>query len=118
MKSALSQYKRFAISLQQLKSVLGEDLYNVADVTPEKVSAADVLYAMKQYLAKAVSLSELVAWVNVIWFTELYEYNSKEENAIASVMALLETLDEGVAFTPEKYAEMIECLTANRECEL
>ena len=42
MKSALSQYKRFAISLQQLKSVLGEDLYNVADVTPEKVSARDV----------------------------------------------------------------------------
>lgn len=36
----------------------------------------------------------------------------------SSVMALLETLDEGVAFTPGEYAEMIECLTANRECEL
>lgn len=118
MKTTLKKYKRFAISLQQLKSVLGEDLYNVADVTSEKVSAADVVYAMKQYLAKTVSLSELVAWVNVIWFTELYEYNSKEENAIASVMALLETLDEGVAFTPEEYAEMIECFEANRECEL
>ena len=97
---------------------VGGGLYNVADVTPEKVSAADVVYAMKQYLAKTVSLSELVAWVNVIWFAELYEYDSKEENAIASVMALLETLDEGVAFTPEEYAEMIECLEANRECEL
>lgn len=63
-------------------------------------------------------MSKLVAWVNVIWFTELYEYGSKEENAIASVMALLETLDEGVAFTPEEYAEMIECLEANRECKL
>lgn len=108
MKTTLKKYKRFDISLQHLKSVLGEDLYNVADV----------VYAMKQYLAKTVSLSGLVAWVNVIWFTELYEYNSKEENAIASVMALLETLDEGVAFTPEEYAEMIECLEANRECEL
>ena len=88
MKTALKKYKRFAISLQQLKSVLGEDLYSVADVTPEKVSAADVVYAMKQYLAKAVPLPELAAWVNVIWFTELYEYDSKEENAIASVMAL------------------------------
>ena len=64
-----------------------------------------------------MSLSELVACVNVIWFAELYEYDSKEENSIASVMALLETLDEGVAFTPEEYAE-IECLEANRECEL
>ena len=33
MKTTLKKYKRFAISLQQLKSVLGEDLYNVADVT-------------------------------------------------------------------------------------
>ena len=114
----LRKYKRFAISLKQLKSVLGEDLYNVADVTPEKVSAADIVYAMKQYFTKTVSLSELAAWVNVIWFTELYECDSKEENAIASVMALLEILDEGVAFTPEEYAETIECLEANRECEL
>ena len=55
--------------------------------------------------------------MNVIWFAELYEYDSKEENSIASVMALLETLDEGVAFTPEEYAEMIECLESNRDCE-
>ena len=36
----------------------------------------------------------------------------------SNVVALLETLDEGVAFTPEEYAEMIKCLEANRECEL
>lgn len=36
----------------------------------------------------------------------------------SNVVALLETLDEGVAFTPEEYAEMIKCLEANRECKL
>lgn len=118
MKTVLSKYKHFDVSLQELKSVLGEDLYNVADVTPEKVSAADVEYAIKQYLSTAVTLSELVDWVNVVWFTELYEYVTKEENAIASVMALLETLDEGVKFTDEEYDRMIECLETNTECEL
>lgn len=118
MKTVLSKYKHFDISLQELKSVLGENLYNVADVTPEKVVAADVVYAIKQYLSKAVTLSELVDWVNVVWFTELYEYATKEENAIASVMALLETLDEGVEFSDEEYAVMIECLNNNTECEL
>ena len=75
-------------------------------------------FGVCDYFGKSASLSKLVAWVNVIWFTELYEYDSKEENAITSVMALLETLDEGVAFTPEEYAEMIECLEANRDCKL
>ena len=57
MNAVLSKYKCFDISLQELKSVLGEDLYNVADVTPEKVVAADVVYAIKKYLSKAVTLS-------------------------------------------------------------
>ena len=118
MNTILNKYKRFDVSLQELKSVLGEDLYNVADITPEKVVAADVVYAIKQYLSKAVTLSELIDWVNVVWFTELYEYDMKEENAIASVMALLETLDEGIDFTDDEYAQMIECLETNTECEL
>lgn len=118
MKTVLNKYKHFDVSLQELKSVLGEDLYNVADVTPEKVCAADVVYAIQQYLSKAVSLPELVQWVNVVWFTELYEYVSKDENTIASVMSLLETLDEGVEFTVKEYVKMIKCLEANDECEL
>lgn len=60
VKTVLNKYKHFDVSLQELKSVLGENLYNVADVTPEKVVAADVVYAIKQYLSNAVTLSELV----------------------------------------------------------
>ena len=118
MKTVLGKYKHFDISLQQLKGVLGEDLYNVTKVRPEKVFAADVVYAIEQYLAKAVTLPELVDWVNVVWFTELYEYASREENAIASVMTLLETLDEGAEFSDAEYAKMIACLEANKACEL
>ena len=118
MNTVLNQYKRFDVSLQELKSVLGEDLHNVGDVTPEKVVTADVVYAIKKYLSKEITLSELVDWANVMWFTELYEYATKEENVIASVMALLETLDEGVNFTDDEYSQMINCLENNTECEL
>jgi hypothetical protein len=118
MKTILRKYKHFDASLQELKSELGEDLYNVPDVTPEKISAADVIYAIKQYLAKSISLQKLVEWVNVVWFTDLYQYASKEENSISSVMTLLETLDEGVEFTTKDFAQMISCLEANKECEL
>lgn len=118
METVLKKYKSFDVSLQDLKNALGDDLYNVTDIMSEKVSAADVVYVIKKYLSKEISLPELVQWVNVVWFTELYEYVSKEENSIASVMALLETLDEGVKFTTEEYAQMIECLEKNEECNL
>jgi hypothetical protein len=118
METVLSKYKHFNASLRELKHVLGEDLHNVAGVTPEKIYRTDVVYAIKQYIAKSISLQKLVEWVNVVWFTELYEYAPKEENAIASVMALLETLDEGVEFTLDEYRKMIGCLESNKECEL
>lgn len=60
MNTVLSKYKHFDISLHELKSVLGEDLYNISDVTPEKVVRADVVFAIKQYLTKEVTLS---AWL-------------------------------------------------------
>ena len=81
---------------------MGEDLHNVGDATPEKVVTAGVVYAIKKYLSNAVTLSELVDWVNVI----------------ASVMTLLETLDEGVNFTDGEYTQMIKCLETNTEYEL
>lgn len=60
----------------------------------------------------------MVDWVNVVWFTELFEYSAKEENSIESVITLLETLDEGVIFGDKEYDKMIECLKTNTECEL
>ena len=68
-------------------------------------------------LTKEVTLSTLVDWVNVVQLTELYEYSAKEEYSIASVMALLEILDEGVNYSDKEYAKMIECLETNTECE-
>lgn len=114
----LNQYKNFKISLQKLKYVFGEDLYNISDILPQTVNSNDIIYAIQQYLTNSVSLIDLLNWVNTIWFTDLYEYNTKEENTIASVMSLLETLDEGVEFSNEEYLMMIDCLQKNIECVL
>ena len=118
MTNFLKKYKRFELSFQEIKASLGDYLYNVPQITPEKINADDVIYAIRQFLLKNITPEELVNWVNVVWFTDLYVYASKEENAIASVMTLLETLDEGVDFSEETYLKMIECLEKNIECEL
>ena len=118
MNNILKRYKHFEASLQELKDTFGDDLYNVPNVLPQQVSANDVIYAIQQYLANIISLTDLINWVNIIWFTDLYKYSEREENAIASVMSLLETLDEGVEFSNEEYFKMVDCLQKNIECEL
>ena len=54
--------------------------------------------------------------MNVIWFTDLYEYDNKDSDSIISVMSYLEELDEeGVDYTCEQIEMMIECLSKNVE---
>ena len=54
-------------------------------------------------------------WVNIIWFTDLYEYNLAEEESIASVITLLETLDEDdVALSNDEFLNMVKCLENNK----
>jgi hypothetical protein len=61
-----------------------------------------------------ISLQELIDWVNVVWFTDLFEYNTSEEESISSVMSSLETLDEDdVQFANKEFEDMIKCLHKN-----
>lgn len=59
-------------------------------------------------------MNRLIEWVNVIWFTDLFTYDPEQEEAIASVMEILETMDELDAnVTDNELSEMIDCLSHN-----
>ena len=114
MCTILNDFLKAKINLKQLKEKLGSDLYNVAIKTPKKVYANDLILIINQYISGKISLQEIVDWVNVVWFTDLYEYNESEEETIASVLFVLETLDENDAdITEEDLKKMIKCLTKN-----
>ena len=103
------------IKLSQLKKELGNDLYNVTITSPRKVCAEDLIFLINQYISHKITLQEIVDWVNVVWFTDLFEYNTSEEESIASVISLLETLDEDdVQFSNKELMDMIECLSNNK----
>ncbi len=104
----------FKINASQLRNELGSDLYNVFGVKAEKIYAKDVISAIEQYMSNSISLQDLLDWVNIIWFTDLYEYNPAEEETIASVMAVLETMDEDdVNISDEELLRMINNLNSN-----
>ena len=102
------------INLKQLKKQYGNNLYNAEIETPEKVYANNVISSIEKYISNKITQQELLDWVNVVWFTDLYEYNSPEEESIASVMSSLETIDEDDAeFTDEDFLKMITALSDN-----
>lgn len=119
MKGGLKKFKKCEISLSELKNQVGENLLAATIESPEIISSLDVIYVIKRFLADKMSKQELADWVNVIWFTDLFKYKEAEENSIASVLTLLETVDEeDVNFSIEEYQEMIECLKNNEECNI
>jgi hypothetical protein len=115
MCTILNDFLKIKINLNQLKKELGDDLYNVTITTPRKVYAEDLIFLINQYISHKITLQEIVDWVNVVWFTDLFEYNTSEEESIASVISLLETLDEDdVQFSNKEFMDMIECLSNNK----
>ena len=116
MKKILKDFLNNRISLDKVKNMLGANLHKVKIEEPINVCAKDVSFMLKRYIDGGVGLQELLDWVNVIWFTDLFSYSEVEEDSIASVMDQLETMDEdAVNFSNEELLKMLECLSENKE---
>lgn len=111
----LSSFLNFEATRADLVQEFGEDLLNA--VGPVKtVSANDVVSAIDRYLNRTITEVQLVDWVNTLWFTDLFEYDDVYVDSIASIMAVLETLDEAdVVLSERDFSKMKTCLLKNQE---
>ena len=111
----LSSFLNFEATRADLVQEFGEDLLNA--VGPVKtVSVNDVVSAIDRYLNHTITKIQLVDWVNTLWFTDLFEYDDVYADSIASIMAILETLDEEeVVLSEQDFSEMKICLLRNHE---
>ncbi|MBQ7045431.1 MAG: hypothetical protein IJN65_02945 [Clostridia bacterium] len=114
MKDILLKFKELKINKSQLKKEIGEDLYNVDCPSPILVNIQDLSKVIRSYIDKKISLQQLVDWVNIVWFTELFELPEKESDSIISVLEVLETLDEDeVTICAEDFSKMLISLSNN-----
>lgn len=114
MKTLLNNFLKNKADINELKKVFGNNLYNANIASPIILHANDVIFIIEQYVLGKMTLQQITDWVNVMWFTELFEYSDNEEESIASVVSVLETLDEeGVHFSNDEFEKMIQCLTNN-----
>ena len=115
MKETLLKFKKLEIDKATLKKEIGDDLYNVDCPKPIIVNRADVSVVIQNYLKNDIPLEQLVDWVNVVWFTDLFELLESESDSIMSVLEILETLDEEDATVSTKeFLEMLAALSDNK----
>ena len=116
METVLTSFKNFRAGVHELKDCFGSDLHNVEIDTPCIVESFDLINAIDKFKKNEITKEVLLSWVNILWFTDLYEYCEDNEESISSVMSLLETLDEdGVVFSENQYNDMIEALKRNTQ---
>lgn len=111
----LNAFLDFKATKKDLIDTYGKDLYNV-EVEPVTVSTSHVVSAIDKFVTEEIDVTMLLNWVNVVWFTDLFEYSEQEANSISSVLSILETLDEeGVVLTENDLANMRSSLLNNQE---
>lgn len=108
----LKMYRDTEIS----KAVLEEALKGAKAVSLVEVYAIHLIAVLKKYSTKEIDDAFLLEWVNTIWFSEWYFYNDDQCDSIASVMNVLEELDEGeLILNQEKIEMLINALDNNLE---
>lgn len=112
----LKSFLHMDVQLEALKTAFGRNLLQAEADHPATVTAHDAAAAIEKYLSGDISKEMLLDWVNTLWFTDLYAYDDAESDCIASVMSVLETLDEeGVSISPDDWQKMLLCLATNTE---
>ncbi len=116
MDTLLNDCRQIRITKAQLREQLGDDLHNVEVNHRVCIKASDVRDGIRHVLSGEKTLEELVDWVNVVWFTELFYFPDGETDSIISVLEVLETLDEdGVHISDEELKAMQLALDGHKE---
>ena len=116
MEKILDQFRRMEISKADLQAFFGNDLHNADCSNPQEINRADVAAAIQALLDGSKTVIDVVEWVNVVWFTDLFAFPDNEADSIVSVFDILETMDEeGVVVTTDELNNMISALSENKE---
>ena len=116
MEKLLDQFRKMEIGKADLQAFFGNDLHNAECSKPQIITRFDVVNAIQSILNSSKLILDLVEWVNVVWFTDLFTFPDDETDSIVSVLEVLETLDEeGVVVTTDEFNNMISALNENKE---
>ncbi len=111
--SALEKFRDLELSKEELFQLLPRDREKAASVI---IASKHVINLLSKYKLGKINKEFLLNWVNVVWFSELFDYADNECDSIASVMNELEELDEpNHVLDDKKIDQYIAALKSNNE---
>lgn len=114
MLEILNKFKRLEITKSKLQEFFQRDLADIHDEEPVYINNMDAVLILEKYQRGEIEVNDILDWVNVVWFTDLYEYDYKYHYSLGSVLNELEELDEeGRNLTKEKVKHFIWSLKNN-----
>jgi len=115
-KKTAEDFKYMRINRKDISELFEGNLMSLSLDEPVMVESFDLINVLKAFKEKKISTEELVDWVNIIWFSDLFDYNDDQADSISSVMSKLEELDEnGNVLSTEDVNVYIEALKNNKE---
>ncbi len=112
----VEKFRKMEIGKADLQAFFGNDLHNADCSKPQKITRFDVVNVIQTVLDGSKAILDVVEWVNIVWFTDLFTFSDDETDSIVSVLEVLETLDEdGVVVTTDEFNNMISALNENKE---
>lgn len=110
----LESFRDLNISKEELLKKL--NVKSINDVNQVvMIASVDVIKLLESFKAGKIDETELLEWVNTIWFSDTYDYVDEEMDSIASVMNILEEIDEGRKLDESSIDLFIKSLKANEE---
>jgi len=111
----LIEFKDLKITKAEFRKKVKKNLFSVLIDDPVVIYASDVVNLLHAYANEKVTLEHLIDWVNVVWFTDLLDYDDHQSDSIASVLNELEELDEeGKELTEKDIEDYISALEENQ----
>jgi len=115
-KKIVEDFKYMKISRKDMSNLFGVNLMSLSLEEPVVVDSIDVIEVLRAFREKKISVEELIDWVNIVWFSDLFDYNDEQADSISSVMNRLEELDENKnALSNQDVDTYIEFLKNNKE---
>lgn len=114
MKKALADFRDLKLTKEELRHEIGNDLHNIDCPQPLTIRLSHIIFVLRSFVEKRISVGQLVDWVNVVWFTELFQFHDAETDSIISVLEVLETWDEeDAAISLDTCEKMVVALSEN-----
>lgn len=112
----LEQVRDLKLKKDELPSISYEQETELLQ-EPVVINRQHVIHVLKRFKQERLSQADLYDWVHFVWFSDFYTCQDNDADSIASVMQVLEELEEEGDITADDADYCLQALEKNEIAE-